>query len=235
MKKKIILLCMLILNTSLFAKENFFEDFIKINNSLINKSLCAKQKLYTFYMEQEKVEFVEAISFFSGESQLTYFDNSYFLGTSYGYWIMNNRMKTPLKVSGNYQVQEIEIQDILRIDFEKDYLIENLENNTVNLKRTNKKVLYPFLQIKQISNDEFEILFKDRNYKNVKKALYKKGIVSGFECFSEIRIYDLVFSTKKFLKYATDSIVEIKLPSSMFNQNQMYNLINYIKQNGFID
>lgn len=142
-------------------------------------------------------------------------------------------MKAPLKVSGNYQVQEIEIQDILRIDFEKDYSIKKIENNTVYLNRANKKIIYPFLEVKKLSDIEYEILFKDKNNMNIKKAIYIKGNISGYDFF-EIKVYDLVFNKTKYFKYTTDSVSEVKLPASLFNQNQMYNLINYINQNGFV-
>lgn len=220
----------------IFANEPplFFKEFITMNNAFIGKSLVAEQKLTTYDLDKNKIEELQAVSFFSGESQLTYFDKSYFLGTNAGYWIMNNRMKTPLKVSGNYQVQQLEIQDILRIDFEKDYLIEKIENNYVYLNRTNKKIVYPFLVVTKLSDTEYEILFKDKNSKDIKKAIYKKGYASGFACFYEIEIYDLVFNKNSYFVYTTNLVEEKKLPASLFNQNQMYNLINFIKQNGFI-
>ena len=146
----------------------------------------------------------------------------------------NNRMKTPLKVSGNYQVQQLEIQDILRIDFEKDYLIEKNENNCVYLSRTNKKIVYPFLEVTKLSDSKYEILFKDKNGKNIKRAIYKNGYISGYNCFYEIEIYDLIFNKNTYFVYTTNLVKEQKLPASLFNQNQMHNLITFIKQNGLI-
>ncbi len=236
MKKIILTLTFISIAMALFANEEtlFYKEFIKINNAFIGKSLFAEQTLNTYDSEKNKAEKLKAISFFSGESQLTYFDKSYFLGTNAGYWIMNNRMKTPLKVSGNYQVQQLEIQDILRIDFEKDYLIEKSENNWVYLNRSNKKMVYPFLELTKLSDSKYEILFKDKNGNNIKRAVYKNGNVSGYNCFYEIEIYDLVFNKNTYFVYTTNLIKEQKLPASLFNQNQMYNLISFIKQNGFI-
>ena len=143
-------------------------------------------------------------------------------------------MKTPLKVSGNYQVQQLEIQDILRIDFENDYLIEKNENNCVYLSRTNKKIVYPFLEVSKLSDSKYEILFKDKNGKKIKRAVYKNENVSGYNCFYEIEIYDLIFNKNTYFVYTTNLVKEQKLPASLFNQNQMYNLITFIKQNGLI-
>lgn len=236
MKKNILALILISIAMTLFANEDikFYKDFITINNAFVGKSLLAEQTLTTYDLEKNKAEKLKAVSFFSGESQLTYFDKSYFLGTNAGYWIMNNRMKTPLKVSGNYQVQQLEIQDILRIDFEKDYLIEKNENNCVYLSRTNKKILYPFLEVSKLSDSKYEILFKDKNGKKIKRAVYKNGNVSGYNCFYEIEIYDLIFNKNTYFVYITNLIKKQKLPASLFNQNQMYNLITFIKQNGFI-
>lgn len=236
MKKNILALFLISIAMWLFANEVplFFKEFIATNNAFIGKSLLTEQTLTTYDSEKNKTEKLKAVSFFSGESQLTYFDKNYFLGTNAGYWIMNNRMKTPLKVSGNYQVQQLEIQDILRIDIEKDYLIKKIENNHVYLSRTNKKIIYPFLEVTKLSDTQYEIRFKDKNDKDIKKAIYKKGYVSGFSCFYEIEIYDLVFNKTTYFIYTTNLVKEKKLPASMFNQNQMYNLISFIKQNGFI-
>lgn len=236
MKKYILALILISITMTLFADEEplFFKEFIIINNAFIGKSVIAEQTLTTYNLEKNKAEKLEAVSFFSGESQLTYFDKSYFLGTNAGYWIMNNRMKTPLKVSGNYQVQQLEIQDILRIDFEKDYLIEKNENNCVYLSRTNKKIVYPFLEVSKLSDSKYEILFKDKNGKNIKRAVYKNENVSGYNCFYEIEIYDLIFNKNTYFVYTTNLVKEQKLPASLFNQNQMHNLITFIKQNGFI-
>lgn len=236
MKKYILTLILISIAMTLFANEDikFYKDFITINNVFIGKSLLAEQTVTTYDSEKNKAEKLKAVSFFSGESQLTYFDKSYFLGTNAGYWIMNNRMKTPLKVSGNYQVQQLEIQDILRIDFEKDYVIEKNEENCVYLTRTNKRIVYPFLEVSKLSDSKYEILFKDKNGKNIKRAVYKNRYISGYNCFYEIEIYDLIFNKNSYFVYTTNLIKEQKLPASLFNQNQMYNLITFIKQNGFI-
>ena len=236
MKKNILALIFISIAMTLFANEDikFYKDFITINNAFIGKSLLAEQTLTTYDLEKNKAEKLKAVSFFSGESQLTYFDKSYFLGTNAGYWIMNNRMKTPLKVSGNYQVQQLEIQDILRIDFENDYLIEKNENNCVYLSRTNKKIVYPFLEVSKLSDSKYEILFKDKNGKKIKRAVYKNENVSGYNCFYEIEIYDLIFNKNTYFVYTTNLIKKQKLPASLFNQNQMHNLITFIKQNGLI-
>ena len=236
MKKNILALIFISIAMTLFANEDikFYKDFITINNAFIGNSLLAEQTLTTYDLEKNKAEKLKAVSFFSGESQLTYFDKSYFLGTNAGYWIMNNRMKTPLKVSGNYQVQQLEIQDILRIDFENDYLIEKNENNCVYLSRTNKKIVYPFLEVSKLSDSKYEILFKDKNGKKIKRAVYKNENVSGYNCFYEIEIYDLIFNKNTYFVYTTNLIKKQKLPASLFNQNQMYNLITFIKQNGLI-
>lgn len=236
MKKYILILILISIAMTLFANEDikFYKDFITINNVFIGKSLLAEQTVTTYNSEKNKAEKLKAVSFFSGESQLTYFDKSYFLGSNAGYWIMNNRMKTPLKVSGNYQVQQLEIQDILRIDFEKDYVIEKNEENCVYLTRTNKRIVYPFLEVSKLSDSKYEILFKDKNGKNIKRAVYKNRYISGYNCFYEIEIYDLIFNKNSYFVYTTNLIKEQKLPASLFNQNQMYNLITFIKQNGFI-
>lgn len=232
-KNYILLILLLVISKNIYSNENILNEFITLNNAFAEKSLYAKQELIV-YKDNDVVEKKDAYSFFCDFSQLTYFDNNYFLGTNYGYWIMNNKMKTPLKVSGNYQVQEIEIQDILRIDYKKDYKVITNENGIITLERTNKKNNYPYLSLEKVGINEYKLIFLDKSKKQVKEVIYTKGVLNNENCFIKILITDLIFNKDKKIEFITLKIENMNLPNSLFNQNQMNNLILYIKSNGLI-
>ena len=234
MKCKLIFFVLIFFNFAIFANEvnSFFGDFIEINNVFIKEPLYAKQQLIS--KNESSMEEKDAYSFFCGDSQLTFFDNCFFLGTNQGYWIMNDRMKMPLKVSGNYQVEEIEIQDILRIDFINDYEILNILDNEIWLQRKSKKAVYYFIAIKKEPKGKYRLIFQDKNKTNIKEAIYTEGIVNNLKCFSEIEIYNLTINTNKKLKYITKFVNKLNISQALFSHTQMGNLIDYIKNSGLL-
>ncbi|WP_041610419.1 hypothetical protein [Treponema brennaborense] len=118
---------------------SFYDEFIRINNILGTQQYVSLQKM----LVAEDNKFVDeksAITIFSGESQVTSLSGTYFLSTPQGYWILNGKLKSPLKISGNFQIDEMEIQDILRIDYEKNYkkAVDDNEQGLL-LERVSKK------------------------------------------------------------------------------------------------
>ncbi len=66
MKKKFLVLIYISIGMVLAANEEplFFKKFVTVNNAFIGKSLFAEQILATYDSNQNKTEYVKAISFF---------------------------------------------------------------------------------------------------------------------------------------------------------------------------
>ena len=230
-KKMLFLLCILFCNRALFSMDIIqkYEQFTHINNVFVDNGCRASQRL--FVIEDDKITTEkEAESFFSGDSQLTFFDDFAFLSNTQGYWIMNKKMKMPLKISGNYKVEEIEIQDVLRIDYANDYKIYGQSENELHLERTSKKMTYKYITFTYISDNTYQIHFLDKDKKQIKELLYSARQVDDFYCFATIEIHSHVFTKNRYLKYETNGIELMDIPYSLFTSMQMTNLIDYVKR-----
>ncbi len=235
--KKIVLFCCLCLGALSFpqnmqaqAIQAEFKKFVEINNALVNIPIAAQQEVLLFENEALRTR-TPAKSFYFEDAHLVVFDNMSFLSTVQGYWIMNNKLKSPLKVSGNYKAEQIEIQDILRIDFEHDYKkLEQPESDTLFLERTNTKMPYPYLRFESLGASAYRIHFMDRNKQPVRTIKYSGKKINGYFCFAELEIRDLIFSKQKYFKYITHSLQKVSLPKALFSPAQMKNLLVYVRR-----
>ncbi|MGP1454186.1 MAG: hypothetical protein ACTTJ7_00260 [Treponema sp.] len=222
---------LMLINCSLFAFSqvySFYDEFIRINNILGNQQYLASQKL--IITENNKIiEEKTAISIFSGESQVTSVSNSYFLSTPHGYWMFNKKLKSPLKISGNFQIEDFDIQDILRIDYKNNYRQVSTENAQEFLfERVSKKMTYPYISIRQPSSKQYETTFMDKNKKPIKTLIYTAGYINNTEYFSNIEIHNHLFNASTTRRYITVSLSKIKIPTILFSSTQLEKLIPYI-------
>lgn len=147
----------------------------------------------------------------------------YFFSSTQGYWVSNSKLKTPLKISGAYKIEEFEVQDILKTDFKIDYKPVGIEHNGLLLERQTKKPAYQFIVFEKKEN-AFELSFCDTKKKPVRKIVYHAGSVDGIPCFYKIDIYDLVFKKDSYSSWLTEEIKKADVPSSLFNYAQIKQL-----------
>lgn len=144
----------------------------------------------------------------------------YFFSSNQGYWIFNKKLKTPLKISGTYKVEEIEVQDVLKTNFKLDYKPVSLEGNILTLERKTQKAAYKFVLFEN-DGEIFELIFCDKNKNPVRKIVYHNGKVDKITCFNKIDIYNLLFKKDSYSSWITEKIKTVNVPSSLFTHTQI--------------
>jgi hypothetical protein len=217
------------------------DRLISINDTfnVQRNTLLAGQTLQIINNDNTIKSETRSFTFFSQQGELTLIKertgNAYFLSTARGYWLYNKKLRTPLKISGNYKIVDIEIQDIFRIDYANDYKVLAFDdiNETVFMERANRKMIYPYVLIsKQYregnSDSLFEVCFMDRAQKPLRKLRFIPGLVDGYYCFNIIEVYNMVFEKTESARYITQSIKSVSAPAALFNESNMTQFISYI-------
>ncbi len=238
MIKNNIFFCIFFLMFSFFCfSEDLYNDFLKIYNSYSDEKniffFTQELQEYNSKKELEKQNYAKSINF--GNSQITQITqtngNLYFLSTNNGYWIKNKKLKQPMKISGSYKVMDIQMQDLLRLDFENDFEIDKTDNDiqSVLLKRINKKNSYSFLRLKKNENI-FVIEVLDNDKQKIKSIFYESSVLNGIELFSKITIYDDFLLEKSYYEYITTNfkVINQKISKNLFNPNFMDELIKIL-------
>lgn len=233
---KRIVFFILIISCSLYA-ESFYDDFLKINNVFTeNYGYIAKQSLIQIDSQTQEKKITNAFSLFCGNSEFTMLEKAKglsILSTKSGYWIKNSKTKTPIKVSGSYVIDEIQMQDILRIDFKNDYQLIEKAEQTVLLARTNKKNSYFYFEISQkVNNDEKYYVVKalDSNKNVLKEIKYFPGNVSGLFCFYKIEVRNVILNSKVISIFVTEKFLPIKIPESLFKSEYVNELEKHVER-----
>jgi hypothetical protein len=243
MKKILLSFCFCLIAASGFSEEfyDFYRSFIEINNAYNGPSaLLMEQRMVRISDDDTVLDQGDARSLYNNGKQITKINEKnsdvYFLSTENGFWIKNKNLRTPLKISGNYKVEYMEIQDIFRIDIETDYKIVNFETETnfLLLTRSNNRMVYPFIKIRMINNPGneetvFELFFLDRNQKPLRRIIYEAGQVNSYYCFKKISAFNLLFNTDAYSVYLTLSVKPVQIPPSLFRETQMNQLILYME------
>lgn len=229
--KKIFLLYILVFFSYNCIFADMFEDFLRINNGYFqaDKVYFAKQKLET-YKNDEKISALKSYSIYSKDNQfVNIFEankETFFLSTDKGYYISSPSLRSPLKVSGSYQVDEIAIQDILRFDFLSDFEVINDDKNEILMARKNKKNPYAFAKLSKEQKD-FILILQDAKKNDIKKIVYRPGIINSIEMFTKIIIYNQAIDTLNYKCYVTETIETLQVPVSLFTPENMKNLADY--------
>ena len=228
------LIFFVLLTLAIFTKtsaESVYDEFLKIYDAYASedKTSYAQQKLEEYDSDGKLVSKTDADCIMCGNDEITRINKKgqdlYFLSTPSGYWIKNDKLQQPLKISGSYKVMEIQMQDLLRIDFRSDFCIDEGDDgsgNTIFLKRKNRKITYSYIRLSK----------KNRRYRaemlDTKKQ--KLGEINGITCFSSVSIADDVFSTGAYYKYITVSMKSIKVSKVLFNPVFMDELIRFFEK-----
>lgn len=223
---------LLVLGFSAFS--DIYEEFIFINEEYLseNESFFSKQKLEV-YNEGQKISEIPSYSVFSKNAQFTSILKTNkeinFLSTDKGYWISNNNLKNPLKVSGSYKIEEIAVQDILRFNFDTDFSVTEKKEDTIFLERKNKKISYSFAILEK-QNDSFVLTLQDSKKNSIKKIIYLPGFIDNVKLFKEIFIYNLALDSAEYRCYVTLSVAPVKIAHSLFIPENMQILEKYGKK-----
>lgn len=164
----------------------------------------------------------------------------YFLSTNSGYWTKSKKLKQAIKISGSYKVMDIQMQDLLRLDFQNDFEItEDFQPQSVLLKRVNKKNSYSYLRLNEnLSGEEqdkernvFAVEVLDSNMKKIKSIFYESSQIKGITLFSKIAIYDEFVSAGSHYDYITLDLkkLDVKISKSLFSLNFMDELVEILE------
>lgn len=237
MKKNFIFLFVILASSLLFAQnkekeiaEKEYQDFLKLNSSSINieKTVLTKQRIINYKGDkgQKSQDYVYCLLHKNGQCVQIKAKNKiqYFFSSDQGYWLFTNKLKSPLKVQGSYKVEEADVQDILKLDFEKEYDILDFKDSILSLERKGQKSAYKFIFFEKTSSNEYTIIFADNKKNPVRKLVYHSGEVDGINTFKQIDIYNLLFKRKAYSSWVTESIKEVNIPSSFFSYSKIKQL-----------
>ncbi|MEL3905749.1 MAG: hypothetical protein P1P65_01780 [Treponema sp.] len=145
----------------------------------------------------------------------------YFFSSDQGYWLLTKKLRTPLKVSGAYKIEEFEVQDILKTDFENSYQIISEDKGILTLERKTEGPAYRFILFTKTAPDIFELTFTDARKTPLRTLVYHRGTVGGYDCFRQIDVYNLLFDKGGFSSWSTEWIKPVDVPASLFSYSQM--------------
>ncbi|MBQ9239001.1 MAG: hypothetical protein IJ191_06795 [Treponema sp.] len=233
MKKILISLCLYgSLVAGVLQAQNVYDTFIALNNAYSSNTTAfyCVQLLEEYSTDGTLLSETPAVSIISGNKEITRIEQRrqplYFLSTPHGYWIKNSKLKSPLKIAGSYKIQEVHMQDLLRIDYENDFAMKEDEsdNESIMLQRINKKVTYPYARL-QYKDNRYVVEFLDSKKQKTKVLVYERMTVDGRDCFAKITITDTVFAPNVFYCFITTTIREIHVSDALFSHLYMDELI----------
>lgn len=231
--KRILFFCCLIINFNFLFAQNIFTEFLQIYNSYSDKNNAYyfTQGLKEYNKEGIHLKTNSAYSICFDNNEITCIsqinDNLYFLSNASGYWIKNKKLKTPMKISGSYKVMDVQMQDLLRLDFVKDYKIEIQNDKFVLLKKVNKKNSYSYIKLyKDSSNFKIDIL--DNNQKKFKSIVYVPGVIKDLTLFTCVSIYDEFLNIGAHSDFVTLDVKPVSVSKNLFNKNYMDELITIL-------
>lgn len=231
--KKLIFTFLFLISFSLLSAEDFFSEFLSIYNSYESQTSAYfyTQKLLEYNAYGELVSETPAKSIVFDKNEISRIEQKkeplYFLSTPAGYWIKNNKLKQPMKISGNYKVMDIQMQDLLRLDFENAFIVEEKTDSTVLLKRSNKKSTYSFIKLMQNENDFVAEIF-DNKMQKIKTIKYLCSVLNGIKTFTTIQIYDEFITSGIHYDYITITQQETKVSKMLFNPIYINELIKIL-------
>ncbi|MGP1454278.1 MAG: hypothetical protein ACTTJ7_00725 [Treponema sp.] len=134
---------------------------------------------------------------------------------------MTNKLKSPLKVSGSYKVEEFEVQDLLKTDFENEYAVIESEADVLTLERKTVQPAYKYILFQKNAAGAFELTFTDAKKNPVRKLVYHRGTVDGYDYFRQIDVYDVLFKKDTSTSWITEWIKPAEVPAALFHYSHM--------------
>lgn len=233
MKKKIYTFTVLFLIMNLSYANDLYTEFLSIYNSYEsrNTTYYYGQKLLEYSADENLLSETNAKSLVIDSNEISKIEQKngplYFLSTPAGYWIKNNKLKQPMKIAGNYKVMDIQMQDLLKLDFENDFQLEEATETEVLLKRTNKKSTYSFITLSKNGKDYVAEIF-DSKMQKIKTIRYCASILNDKPVFTTIQIYNEFIEAGMHYDYVTLLQKEAKASKTLFNPLYMDELIKIL-------
>lgn len=213
----------LILSFNYIYCQNIFGDFV----SIYNGDGSAYRLTGTFSDIKDSVPTVNSFNLITGvDYKLMYFisrnTKSLFLANNQGFFVLGINQRSPLKISGNYIVTgAANMNDVMSIDFSKDYKIESVVNESeVVLGKLKRSVPYAKAILKKTSFG-YSIDFLDNSGEAIKRGIYRIGVTSGYSGFKKMEFYNLVINTNISTIYDIYKIEILNVSSSYFRSENM--------------
>lgn len=198
-----------------------YEEFLAVNSTYVAdktvlvKQVMIKRKKSAGYNTNDAYCLFHA----SGQCVRINFKRTvqYFFSSNEGYWLFTKKLKSPLKISGSYKVEELEVQDLLKTDFKHEYTVIASEAGILTLERKTTGPVYKYILFQKTGDATFELTFTDTKKKPVRKFVYHRGTVDGYDCFKQIDIYNVLFNKDIGDSWITEWIKPVEVPHTLFH------------------
>ena len=242
MKKCLVFLIIALLACPLFAQNisdkflNQYNEFLHLNSAYttIEEPILIKQNIIKHSDKNASPISDNVYCLFHKKGQCVRLKDKqkvqYFFSSEAGYWLYTKKLDSPLKISGAYKVEEFEIQDILKIDFQNEYKVVETKDEKVVLERIKNKSSYKFIFFERQDDISYSLIFADSKQVPIRRIVYKTGVVDGFPCFKQIDIYNLLFQTKGMSSWCTERIKQVNIPSSLFVHSKIKQLTEQMEK-----
>ena len=221
-----------------------YVEFLSLNQAYttIEESILTKQEIIKYTKEKVEKSKNSVYCLFHKNGQCVQIKNAkkrvqYFFASSQGYYLYTNKLKTPLKISGSYKVEESEIQDILKTDFQNEYKIIEESDAQLVLEKVGGKSIYKFIIFEvgihtensfstsqNVKEGGYSLTFCDNKKNKVRRLVYYKGVVDGFSVFKQIDVYNLLFKKGEYMSWQTVSMQKAIVPASLFTFSKIKQL-----------
>lgn len=218
----------------LFSQEKIddtdYKEFLKLNAGYTEAedSFLTKQSIIKYEKNLKPIYSDSSYCLFHKNGQCVQIKSKnkiqYFFSSDQGYWLYNKNLKTPLKISGSYKIEEFEIQDILKTNFKADYKLISYEDGIFTLERQNQKAVYKFIFLAKKDKNIFELQFTDVRKVPIRKLVYHVSVVDGYLCFKKIDVYNLIFDKDSYSSWITENVRKVDISSSLFSFSQIKHL-----------
>ena len=253
MKKKSLLLILVIILvvSKLYAKLEYeYKCFKLINVALVNenKQYRVNQNL-SIQTADKQLNNMVSVGLYSGNNQMLKIEDTnesmFVLSTQKGNWLYNKKLKSPIRIGASWNINNLDIQDVLRIDFENGYRLNDIVmkeelidiahiGEFIELQRVEKNYLYSYVYFSKYNSDsddlqKYIMIFCDKEKKPIKSAIYTVKSVSNKMCFGYIEIQSYVFNRNVKTTCEINKIEEIKVPKVLFTASKIQELAEYLK------
>nr|WKT13911.1 hypothetical protein LKV13_04680 [Borrelia sp. BU AG58] len=223
-----------------FLYSNELNPLIKKFSSLsfpeLDSGIYVINMFYEVYKEGTLKEKSKGLSFINSSdlnSRLVYIegkksDSAYLALRDIGYYMLSSKSSNPIKVSPSYRVKGASsLQDVIGLNFKEDFSLLKQEENCLELS-SNKKSLYPFVDLVRLEPDKFLTVHKDRNSRVLKEVIFKRGSINRVSTFAYIEVSDKIFENYQ-TKIYTSNFLETNLNNSIFNMKGFNRVFDFAK------
>jgi len=225
-----------------------YMSFLSLNQAYTNieEPILTRQEIIKYTKEKVEKTRESVYCLFHKNGQCVQITNAkkkvqYFFASPQGYYLYTNKLKTPLKISGSYKVEESEIQDILKTDFQNEYKIIEESDTQLVLEKVGGKSIYKFIIFEagihsdgsfstsqNLKEKGYSLTFCDNKKNKVRRIIYYQGVMNGMQLFTQIDVYNLLFKKEEYMSWQTVSMQKASLPASLFTSSKIKQLTEHM-------